>query len=166
MTTFRKNIPFAILVSLILCAAMDSTAQTITAPYTLTLSSKQPEFHVGSNVWITIVQTNTSNQVVECVYRGSSGVNNEYRYDVWDEEGKLAEKAIWPHMDTTPNDYHDCGINPGESSTDVIKLSRVYKLDRPGKYTVQVYRFFIGITDDQGNPLKVLSNSITITITG
>jgi hypothetical protein len=143
---------------------MKSAAQTTSAPYTLTLSSKQPEFRVGSNVWITIVQTNTSKQVVECVYRGSNGVNNEYHYDVWDEDGKLAEKAIWPHMDTTPNDYHDCGINPGESSTDVIKLSRVYKLDRPGKYVVQVYRFDPDLPDDQGNPLKVLSNTITITV--
>jgi hypothetical protein len=29
-----------------------------------------------------------------------------------------------------------------------------------------VYRFFPGITDDGGNPLKVLSNTITITIIG
>jgi hypothetical protein len=44
-----------------------------------------------------------------------------------------------------------------------IALDMVYKLDQPGKYTVQVFRFDPDLTDAQGNPVKVLSNTITIT---
>jgi hypothetical protein len=48
----------------------------------------------------------------------------------------------------------------------MTQISRVYKFDRPGKYVIQVSRFDPEIKDDQGNPLKVFSNTITITITG
>jgi hypothetical protein len=166
MTIRKKIFSSIILVSAVLFAALSSSAQSKDAPYTLTLSAKTYEFRAGSDVKITIVQTNTSKETVECTYRGSGGVNHEYHYDVRDEDGNLAEKAVRPYMNVEPNDIADCGIAPGESSTNTIKLSRVYKLDRPGKYIVQVYRFFSGITDDEGNPLKVLSNTITITITG
>jgi hypothetical protein len=166
MTIRKKLFSSIILVSAVLFAALSSSAQSKQAPYTLTLSAKTYEFRAGTDVKITIVQTNTSKETVECTYRGSGGVNHEYHYDVRDEDGNLAEKAVRPYMNVEPNDIHDCGLEPSESSTNTIKLSRVYKLDRPGKYTVQVYRFFSGITDDEGNPLKVLSNTITITITG
>ena len=56
-----------------------------------------------------------------------------------------------------------CNLPPGESSSSRILLSRIYKFDRPGKYTVQVFRFDPDLTDAQGNPVKVLSNTITIT---
>lgn len=166
MTIRRTFIATILLVTAVLFAALNSSAQSKEAPYTLTLSAKTYEFRAGTDVKIIIVQTNTSKESVECTYRGSGGVNHEYHYEVRDEDGNLAEKAVRPYMDLEPNDIADCGIAPGESSTNTIKLSRVYKLDRPGKYTVQVYRYYSGITDAEGNPLKVLSNTITITIIG
>jgi hypothetical protein len=166
MTIRKKIFSSIILVSAVLFAALSSSAQSKEAPYTLTLSAKTYQFRAGTDVKIIIVQTNTSKEAVECTYRGSGGVNHEYHYDVRDEDGNLVEKAVRPYMNVEPDDIHECGLEPGESSTNTIKLSRIYKLDRPGKYTVQVYRFFSGITDHEGNPLKVLSNTITITITG
>ncbi len=165
MTIFGRILALTIIATALFLSP-SAAAQSITTPYTLTLSAQKPEFRIGDEVKITIVQTNTSNHTVECVYRGYNGVNSEYHYDVRDEDGKAAEKAVWPHMDTTPNDFHDCGIDPGKSSTNSIMLSRVYKFDRPGKYVVQVFRFDQDTKDDAGLPVKVWSNSITITITG
>jgi hypothetical protein len=155
-----------ILASAVVYAARTLAAQSTDAPFTLTLSAKTYEFRAGSDVKITIVQTNTSKQTIDCTYRGSGGVDHEYNYEVRDEDGNLAEKAVRPNMDLEPEDSHACGIAPGESRTEGIKLSRVYKFDRPGKYVVQVSRYFPDITDEKGRPLKVQSNTITITITG
>jgi hypothetical protein len=66
-------------------------------------------------------------------------------------------------MELEPNYHHECDLSPGESSSQSIALDMVYKLDQPGKYTVQVFRFDPDLTDAQGNPVKVLSNTITIT---
>jgi hypothetical protein len=38
--------------------------------------------------------------------------------------------------------------------------------DLDGKYVIQVSRFDPSVKDEDGNPLKVLSNTITVTITG
>lgn len=165
--TIRKTIlSSTFLASAVLFSALSSYAQSKEAPYTLILSAKTYEFRAGTDVKINIVQTNISKETVECTYRGSGGVNHEYHYDVRDEDGNLAEKAVRPYMDVEPNDIHECGLEPGENSTNTIKLSRVYKFDRPGKYTVQVYRYYTGIRDAEGNPLKVLSDTIAISITG
>lgn len=166
MTFIRKTFSCLILSCAVSFTTVNTSAQDVKAPFTLTLSAKTYEFRAGSDVWIDIVQTNTSNQTIDCCSQGYDFVNHKYHYDVRDEDGKLADKAVRPHMDTEPEDYHPCNLPPGESSLNSIKLNRVYKLDRPGKYTVQVFRFDPDLTDDQGNPLKVLSNTITITITG
>jgi hypothetical protein len=165
MTKIGRIFPCMALACAVLLATANTAAQDAKAPYTLTLSAKTYDFRVGSDVWIEIIQTNTSNQTVSCAYQGYGGVNHKYQYDVRDEDGKPAEKAVRPHMDTEPEDYHGCSLAPGESHSNRILLSRVYKFDRPGKYTVQVSRFASSDAEDEDYS-KVLSNTITITITG
>jgi hypothetical protein len=143
-----------------------------TAPsFTLTLSAglrdkSTSEFRAGSKVWITIVQKNLTNQPIDCTEVSSNGVDSSYRYDVRDEDGNAAEKVVRPHMELDSADIHPCNLAAGDSLIGETQISRVYKFDRPGKYVIQVSRFDPEIKDDQGNPLKVLSNTITITITG
>jgi hypothetical protein len=45
-------------------------------------------------------------------------------------------------------------------------LERVYRLDRPGKYCIQVSRPDIDFKDEKGKFVKVKSSIISITITG
>ena len=94
------------------------------------------------------------------------GVDSAYYFDVRDEDGNPAEKVIRPHMELDAGQPTWCDIPVGSSHLDEERISQVYKFDRPGKYTIQVSRFDPEIKDDRGNPLKVLSNTITITITG
>ena len=151
------------LVGLLFFSAQGLRSQDAKASFTLTLSAKTYEFRAGSAVKIEIVQKNTSKSAIDCSFQGFAGVNYLYHYDVRDEDGKLAEKVVRPHMELEPNYHHECDLSPGESSSQSIALDMVYKLDQPGKYTVQVFRFDPDLTDAQGNPVKVLSNTITIT---
>jgi hypothetical protein len=57
-----------------------------------------------------------------------------------------------------------CEIDPGESNTNLICLSNVFQLDKPGQYTVQVWRPDPDTNDSDGNPVKVYSNTITVTV--
>lgn len=164
MTILRNTLSCTILAGAILFAGSGTKAQDAKPSFTLALSAKTYEFRAGSEASIVIIQKNTSGQTIDCSFQGYGGVNHKYHYDVRDEDGKLAEKAVRPNMELEPEDYHPCNLPPGETSSQEITLSRVYKLDRPGKYTVQVFRFDPGLTDEEGNPLKVLSNTITITV--
>lgn len=164
MTILRQTLSCAIFAGAVLLAVTSTKAQDTKPSFSLTLSTKTSEFRVGSDVWIDITQANTSNQTISCSSQGYDSVNHKYHYDVRDEDGNLAAKAVRPNMELEPEDYHPCNLSPGESGLDSVKLNRVYKLDRPGKYTVQVYRFDPDLADDQGKPLKVLSNTITITV--
>jgi hypothetical protein len=166
MITLKRTIQIVFTIGALTLATVSSLGQDAKAPFTLTLSTKTNEFRAGADVKLEIVQTNTSDQTIDCTYRGGGGVNLEYSYDVRDEDGNSVEKAVRPHMELDTADIHPCGLAPGDTSSNRILLSRVYKLDRPGKYSIRVSRFAPEIKDDQGNPLKVVSNTITITITG
>src|ERR1035437_2886448 len=144
-------------------ATLGATAQSGSPSFTLDLSTKKSEFRAGDKVWIKVTQINISNHQISCSYIGGNGVNTQYRCQVLDEDGKTAEKVKW---DVPPAGNLQCEIAPGESDNNSLCLSNVFKLDRPGKYTIQVWRFDPDVKDDEGNALKVQSNIITITITG
>jgi hypothetical protein len=165
MTIPRKIFSCMILACAVLSTAAKTEAQDAKAPFTLTLSSIAYEFRAGSEVTIEIAQTNKSDHTISCAYQGYAGVNHKYQYDVRDEDGKLAEKVVRPNMELEPDDYQPCNLAPGGSSLNSIKLSRVYKFDRPGKYVIQVSRFASSNADDPDYS-KVQSNTIIITITG
>jgi hypothetical protein len=62
--------------------------------------------------------------------------------------------------------YYWGAISPGESVTSQLRISRIYKFDRPGKYVIQVSRADKDFLDANGKPAVVKSNIIIITITG
>lgn len=153
-------------------ARIHALAKNDTSPtFSLTLSpglrnKSVSEFRVGSKVWITITQKNLTNQPIDCTEINRGGVDSAYHYDVRDENGNVAEKVVKPQMELDSADIRPCNLAAGDSLVGEIQISRLYKLHRPGKYAVQVSRFDPTVKDEDGNPLKVTSNTITITITG
>lgn len=155
-------------VSIFLCGtliAFNAAAQS-TPSFTLKASPKNPGFRAGDVVKITIIQTNISDHQVNCDYFGANAVNNAYHYDVRDEDGNPVAKVQWTKPVPPLSRYLQCSVEPGKSNTNWIYLSNAYKLDKPGKYTIQVSRPDPDTKDSDGKPVEVQSNTITITITG
>jgi len=144
--------------------AMCASAQSSNPSFTLKLENSKIKVQASNVVWIEIIQTNVSNHRISCTYSGGNNVNGLYQYEVTDEDGNPEEKVVWSKPVPPPVRYMDCDIDPGESSTDPICLSNVFRFDKPGKYTVQVWRPDPDTKDSDGNPTKVYSNTITITI--
>lgn len=165
MIRFRTSFFYAAVVLCALIASRTLIAQP-SASFTLNLNAKKPEFRLGDVVQITIVQANTSSHRISCAYSGGNAVNTRYSYEVSYEDGKPAGKVAQSPYVPPPDDYMQCEIDRGESNTNTICLSNVYVFDKPGKYTVQVWRRDPDTKDSEGNPVKVYSNTITITITG
>jgi hypothetical protein len=144
-----------------LCAAGQSTAS-----FTLQLNADSPTFRIGEVIRIEIIQTNVSVHSVNCDYAGGNAVNKIYDYYVTREDGSPADKVVWSKPVPPPSRHMSCEIGPKDSQKDWIHLSNVYKFDKPGSYTVRVSRVDPDTNDESGNPVKVYSNTITITITG
>jgi hypothetical protein len=161
-----RNLFVSIIPVVVTVTALSVLAQSTSPAFTLKLDAKKLEVRAGDDIWIKIAQTNVSNHRVSCTYTGGNAVNTQYQYDIIDEDGNLAKRAPQSAHVPPPGDYMQCEIDPGEHNTNTICVSNVYILDRPGKYTVQVWRFDPDTKDGDGNPVKVYSNSITITITG
>ena len=143
------------------------TAPSLTLTLSAELRNKSiSEFRVGSKVWITVKMTNITDHTIDCSgWYGDAG-NMSNSFDVRDEDGKPVDKVVHQHPEMDTPSHYSRGIPSGESDIDEVQMERVYKLDRPGKYVIQVSRPDIDFKDDKGNFVIVKSNSITITITG
>jgi len=131
-----------------------------------TRSKSTSEFSVGSKVRVTVKMTNITDHAIDHSGYYSDAGDMAYSYDVRDEDGQPAAKIVYEHPERVMPSPFWSDIPPGESDLDQLRLNMVYKFDRPGKYTVQVFRHDPDCLDENGKPVVVKSNTITITITG
>jgi len=123
------------------------------------------EFKVGSIVVVMISMTNIVNHNID--YSGYfRHLDEQYKYFVWDEDGKPAEKISFGDPDLSTSSPYWSGISPGKTRTYAAELDLIYKFDRPGNYTVQVSRPDRDFLDENGKPTVIKSNIITIRIIG
>jgi hypothetical protein len=146
-------------------AVRDSgSAQSSHPPFSISISVEKPEVKAGSDVYIKIQMTNTSNHAVDCTRAPSNGSDRAYQYDVREVGGVPASKVARPHPEIGET-FHSwpCVLNPGESTTmDDSLISKLYDMSRPAKYLIQVSRFISGDRKENG---VVKSNTITLTVT-
>jgi hypothetical protein len=137
--------------------------------FTLTLNpgsrnKSVSEFRIGSRVWITVKMTNTTDHTIDRSGYYSDVGDMSYSYDVR-EDGKPVERIVHPHPELDMPSPFWSGILSGSSDLHELQLDKVYKFDQPGKYTIQVSRHDPDFLDENGKPVVVKSNTITITIT-
>jgi hypothetical protein len=113
------------------------------------------EYRLGSDMWMTVVQTNLTKHDIYCL-------SNSEDYEATDEDGKPVEQYHRGNILPT----YDCGIGPGGSIPHEILINRIFKFHCPGKYVIRVSRREPFLKDEKGVPLVVWSDPITITITG
>lgn len=132
-------------------------------PFKLTLTTENSKPRLGSDVWVEIQWTNTSNTELNAdrYVDKSTGLDLNYVLDLRDSEGhavpKLADKSPIGHL----FDAQFGVLKPGEEISNDINLRRIYDLKQPGKYTFQVSRRTPKALGDG----IVKSNIITITVT-
>jgi hypothetical protein len=114
------------------------------------------EYRIGTDMWMTVIQTNLTKHDIYCL-------SNSEDYEATDEDGKPVEKY---HRGGGILQTYDCGIGAGGSIPHEILINRIFKLDRPGKYVIRVSRQEPFLKDEEGKPIVIWSNPITITITG
>jgi hypothetical protein len=133
------------------------TAPSSVQPFSITISGPTEEVRAGKSVEIKIRLTNTSNHELNLPIFHASGMNISYNYDVRDNSGSLVEKKNKGQRSMGSSTQRV--VEPGESVEDASIISRVFDIDRPGQYVIQVSRTISGDAKD-----VVKSNSITIKV--
>jgi hypothetical protein len=127
-------------------------------PFKLTIAGDLSPFKAGSQVFIRITQTNTSDHSVGCNAQIASSSDLSFFYDIKDSSGhRLLPR---PNADMVPGSVNLCTLAPGKSTSGEYFISWLYNLSQPGKYTIEVLRRFV----ENGKEGIVRSNRITITV--
>jgi len=127
--------------------------------FSITIGMEKPSLKAGSDVWIKITLTNTSDHDIDCSSAYVNGVDRRYQYDVRDNTGLSMQKKT-EHPELVPGSIQLCTLKPGESTTEESRISWLHDLSRPGKYTVQVSR---GVSDNEKDGV-VKSNTTAVTV--
>ncbi len=155
--------PWLILVLTAICAG-PTPAQKHTAkpPFTLVLTAEKPTVSLGSDVWVKVRWTNTSDEELNAsaYVDKSTNLDLNYSLEFRDSGGRPVPKI----PDKSPvGRFFDAqfgALKPGETIDNDISLRRLYDLNRPGKYTLQVSR---RVPEALGGG-TIKSNIITITV--
>lgn len=127
----------------------------------ITISTNSSTVKAGSDIYLKIEMTNNSDYDVDCtrVYT-DSGVDLRYHYDVKDLSGKLVSKRARRHPEIGEvGSIYPCTLAPGKSTgAKDSRISSLFDMSKPGKYSIQVWRL------EEGNAV-VRSNTIQITVT-
>ncbi len=151
------------------------TAGTPSSPPPFTLEIRmdsKPGFPVG----LTVRTTNTSHQRIRLRTDKvtTEHVGSIYKVEVHDNTGAFPPDTDFGRLAknrdlspppplspiTPPGDGLSLSLKPGETWADSIMLNKVYALNKPGQYNIQVRRW-----DDQ-TQTWVESNTVTVTVDG
>src|ERR1700745_1373222 len=108
-----------LLIASLACMMWDgAAAHADEAPFTITISTASPTVKSGSNVFVKIEMTNTSDHDVDCtkVYT-VSGVDTRYHYELRDSFKILVGKRVRNHPEIGESgSVYPCTLGAGQST--------------------------------------------------
>jgi len=160
----------SLLLTAFLALQVSSPAKAPRPAISVTLSSVSSELKLGSEVRLKIAVTNTSDHDLRLT-RSSGKDQGEFlnRFEVHEDQGNSVvktryyrnirgEKAENEELQEVFEEVVTLSLKPGESLTEEVILNKLYILDKPGKYTIQVDHV------DPETRVPVKSNTITVTL--
>jgi hypothetical protein len=131
-------------------------------PFVIVIAAENSVITPGADVWIKVSLTNSSNRNLDDSgsYSGQTGLDTNFQFDVRDQKGELVSKRRYEHPELATGTPINRTLRPGEIVTQKQRVSSLYDMTQPGKYTVQV-----SMPIPKGLGIgSVKSNSVTVTI--
>lgn len=166
--TFRGL--FFTVAALLASAAFAAGAPSQGGPFTLTLVAPRQPLEVGKPLTLRVKVRNKLERPISVpVSLGTYADEQIYHLHILDERGLRPERATLPKPKggkglavVAGGSMQAKQLEPGETLTDEVNVSRFYDLSRPGKYKIWVGELFdLGPGQPSG---LVKSNTITVTV--
>ncbi|WP_433967807.1 S9 family peptidase [Tunturiibacter gelidiferens] len=130
--------------------------------FTVAIGTPQDQVKVGSDAKVTIALRNVSDHPVMFAHRpGANNPEYSYRIVVKDAAGKLVEETAYgrealqhQQEESRTVEY----VQPGKAAVQTAHLEKLVNMNRPGRYTVQVFR------KDAKSGVVVRSNELTLNV--
>jgi len=151
-----------------LCALVGSTARASDQPLSITISTGSPVVKVGSEIVVKLTVKNISKRKRN-VAKSNGPLQAELYYQVFvrDGHGNTPKETKYERQITGKEPVNIQGstvyvtLAPNEALSDDLLLNKLFELNEPGRYSVQVTR---EIPKELGGGL-IKSNILQITIT-
>ena len=133
--------------------------QPTQAPFKIAITMEHSTVVASDDVTIDVSLTNTSNQIVSegVMYESGIELDSTLRFEILDEHRKPVPRRTYPHEELRGGSVRFRDIKPGETVTQHQRVSALYDMRKPGKYTIQVWR---------RNPdYDIKSDIVTVTVT-
>jgi hypothetical protein len=132
------------------------------AAFVIAISAPNDEMAVGSDALVSIALKNISGkQILFGHHPGRDNPEFSYRIEVRSAAGKVVEETAYgrgamerQQSESRSVDY----VQPGGTAMQTAHLGKLFSLNKPGRYTVQVER------RDAENKVMVRSNEITLNV--
>lgn len=136
-----------------------AVGQQSNIPFKIRISPESSTIVAGDDVTIDVSVTNTSTQIVSegAMYESGIELDSTLRFEILDEHKKPVPKRHYPHEELRGGSVRFRDSKPGETTTQHQRVSALYDMRKPGKYTIQVWK---------RNPdYDIKSNIVTVTVT-
>lgn len=141
-------------------------AKQAEARFSIAITVEPTTVKTGSPLTVNVILTNKSKDTIYLDVSAQWMAELDFRIEVRDDQGNLAAvtdygRNVIKHEGGIPIVENYMGVavlHPGETLKREISISKLYNLNRPGKYTIQAQRI-----DD--NKAAAKSNTVTVTVT-
>ncbi|MBB5340195.1 alpha/beta hydrolase family protein [Tunturiibacter gelidoferens] len=130
--------------------------------FTVAIGAPQDEVKVGSDARVTIALRNVSDHQVAFAHRpGANNAEFSYRIEVKDAAGRAVGLTAYgrealQHQEEESRTVEF--VQPGKAAVQTAHLEKLVNINRPGRYTVQVFR------KDAKSGAVVRSNELTLNV--
>lgn len=143
--------------------------------FTLTLSTNQAQVTAGADVELVIQTTNISQDWIPFPFGYHGRMPSTYQFEIRDEQGnevrrfgprytKAPDGTLLRLPDRPAGSTRTGAIAPGKSEECIATISDDYPLNRPGKYTIRVWRPATMGSPQAPELRRVYSNAINVTV--
>jgi hypothetical protein len=131
-------------------------------PFKIAITAESPTVVAEGGVSIKVSLTNNSGHDVNEGVAYMTGINldTSFQFEVRDNHGRMVPKRVYPHPELATGSVRFRTISAGETYTQEQQVSALYDMQKPGKYTIQVFR---RISNDPKDDIK--SNILKVTVT-
>jgi hypothetical protein len=136
-------------------------SQSAKSAFSLTIAAEEPTVKAGTPVWVEVTLENKSDHDIS-IWRANVGPSDDQGGWVLHADVKNERAEVPPPTKFEDNIAGGSGgyrhLGPHQTITDRINLTKLYQLDRPGKYTIQIWEL------DNETMTIVRSNKITVAV--